>query len=74
MSTSTSTKAQAKWRAKVVEGGLDGTLHVVLPEEAVEVHLLPALAEPARGIGSSARIATAGRCPKRHRRPGGRSA
>jgi purine catabolism regulator len=42
----------------------DGMLHIVLPEGALDAQLLPALAEPARGIGSSARIATVGRVPE----------
>jgi purine catabolism regulator len=42
---------------------LDGLLHVVLPEGSVEVHLIAATGEPARPVGSSDRIATAGRLP-----------
>jgi purine catabolism regulator len=42
---------------------LDGLLHVVLPEASVEVHLIAAAGEPARPVGSSDRIATAGRLP-----------
>jgi PucR family transcriptional regulator, purine catabolism regulatory protein len=41
----------------------DRMLHVVLPETAIDVHLMPALAETAGGVGSSGRIATAGRLP-----------
>jgi purine catabolism regulator len=42
---------------------LDGLLHVVLPEGSVEIHLIAATGEPARPVGSSDRIATAGRLP-----------
>lgn len=42
---------------------LDGLLHVVLPEGAIDVHLMSELAELARSVGSSARIATVGRLP-----------
>jgi PucR family transcriptional regulator, purine catabolism regulatory protein len=41
----------------------DRMLHIVLPEAATEAQLVPALAETARAIGSSDRIATAGRLP-----------
>ena len=39
----------------------DQLLHVVLPETAVDAYLAPALADSARAIGGSARIATAAR-------------
>jgi len=39
----------------------DGLLHVVLAETAVDAHLAPALADSARAIGGSARVATAAR-------------
>jgi purine catabolism regulator len=42
---------------------LDRMLHVVLADAAIDVHLMPALAESAHGIGTSARIDTAGRLP-----------
>jgi purine catabolism regulator len=42
----------------------DRLLHVVLPETAVDAHLAPALAESARAIGGSARIAAAARLPE----------
>jgi PucR family transcriptional regulator, purine catabolism regulatory protein len=42
----------------------DRLLHVVLPEAALDAQLVPALAEPARAIGSSARLATAARLPE----------
>ncbi|MGH3827659.1 MAG: PucR family transcriptional regulator, partial [Pseudonocardiaceae bacterium] len=42
---------------------LDGLLHVVLPEGAIDVHLMSELAELARSVGSSAPIATVGRLP-----------
>jgi PucR family transcriptional regulator, purine catabolism regulatory protein len=42
----------------------DRLLHVVLPETAVDAHLAPALADSARAIGGSARIATAARLPE----------
>lgn len=41
----------------------DRMLYVVLPEGAIDVHLVPALGETVRGIGSSDRIATAARLP-----------
>ncbi|MGH3405576.1 MAG: PucR family transcriptional regulator, partial [Streptosporangiaceae bacterium] len=42
----------------------DRMLYVVLPDGAMDVHLVSALAHSARGIGSSARIATAARLPE----------
>ena len=42
---------------------LDRVLHIVLPEDAAGVHLVPLLAESAHAMGSSARITTAGRLP-----------
>ncbi len=42
----------------------DRLLHVVLPAAAVDAHLAPAVAESARAIGGSARIATAARLPE----------
>jgi len=42
----------------------DGMLHVVLSEGALGTHLAPALAESARAMGGSARIATAARLPE----------
>src|SRR5262249_346638 len=38
-------------------------IHVVLPEPAVDAHLVSELAGPARAAGSSDRIGTAGRLP-----------
>jgi PucR family transcriptional regulator, purine catabolism regulatory protein len=43
---------------------LDGLLHAVLAEGAIDVHLVSGLAESARAVGSSGRIATAGRLPE----------
>lgn len=42
---------------------LDRVLHVVLPEVAIDVHLVSELAGPACATGSSDRIGTAGRLP-----------
>jgi Purine catabolism regulatory protein-like family/PucR C-terminal helix-turn-helix domain len=42
---------------------LDRVLHVVLPEAAIDAHLVSELAGPARAAGSSGRIGTAGRLP-----------
>jgi purine catabolism regulator len=42
---------------------LDRVLHVVLPEAAIDVHLVSELAGPACATGSSDRIGTAGRLP-----------
>jgi PucR family transcriptional regulator, purine catabolism regulatory protein len=42
---------------------LDRVLHVVLPEGAIDAHLVSELAGPARAAGSSGRIGTAGRLP-----------
>jgi purine catabolism regulator len=42
---------------------LDRVLHVVLPEAAVDLHLVSELAGPAGAAGSSGRIGTAGRLP-----------
>lgn len=42
---------------------LDRVLHVVLPEAAIDVQRIPELAESARTVGISDRIATVGRLP-----------
>ncbi len=42
---------------------LDHMIHVVLPEGAIDVHLVSELAGSAHAVGSSARIATVGRLP-----------
>ena len=42
---------------------LDRVLHVVLPEAAVDAHLVPGLAGPGDAAGSSGRIGAAGRLP-----------
>jgi purine catabolism regulator len=42
---------------------LDRVLHVVLPEAAVDLHLVSELTGPAGAAGSSGRIGTAGRLP-----------
>jgi purine catabolism regulator len=43
---------------------LDRVLHVVLPEAAVDIHLVTEMGGPACAAGSSGRIGTAGRLPE----------
>jgi PucR family transcriptional regulator, purine catabolism regulatory protein len=54
----------ARSRQPYLLAARDRLVHVVLPGTAVDAHLAPALAESARAIGGSARIATAARLPE----------